>query len=234
MNFYVQTPPQRCKSETKIPVQKVRKTQKGHKKINPGVCRHTGSKNEAWLRGCFTTLYTKIKESQHLLQKSAQKDIKKARCVPDVNLRHQPFATRQNDGSVLLTSRLLYHTCALSSTKSSEFTTRNAKRYKKINPRAYVAIHVPRTKLGFRVDLLYYTPKLKKVNAFCKNRQTCGACKRLREAAGNGFATETGKARRQTRFLCRCAHKRDAFSSVPFVVLRGSLPSKRCFVCVLR
>ena len=52
--------------------------------------------------------------------------------------------------------------------------------------------------------MLHYTPKLKKVNTFCKNRQTCGACKRLREAAGNGFATETGKARRQTRFLCRC------------------------------
>lgn len=51
VHFYVQTPPQKCKSETKIPVQKVRKTQKEHKKINPGVCRHTGSKNEAWLRG---------------------------------------------------------------------------------------------------------------------------------------------------------------------------------------
>ena len=106
---------------------------------------------------------------------------------------------------------------------------------KKSTPqKVYVAILVPKSKLGFEVDLLHYTPKLKKVNAFCKNRQTCGACKRLREAAGNGFATETGKARRQTRFLCRCAHKRDAFSSVPFVVLRGSLPSKRCFVYVLR
>ena len=167
------------------------------------------------------------------MQKSSQKDIKKARCVPDVNLRHQPFATRQNDGSVLLTSRLLYHTCALSSTKSSEFTTRNAKRYKKINPRAYVAIHVPRTKLGFRVDLLHYTPKLKKVNAFCKNRQTCGACKHLREAAVNGFAAATGEARRQTRFLCRCRTQKGTLFQASLLLFCGEVcpPNVVLFVC---
>ena len=104
---------------------------------------------------------------------------------------------------------------------------------KKINPRAYVAIHVPRTKLGFRVDLLCYTPKLKKVNIFCENRQTCGACKRLREAAVNGFAAATGEARRQTRFLCRCRTQKGRFFKRPFCRFAGKSALQTLFcLCV--
>lgn len=134
---------------------------------------------------------------------------------------------------------------------------------KKSTPqKVYVAILVPKSKLGFEVDLLYYTPKLKKVNAFCKNRQTCGltsaAQRRNFVFAGKYDGTRSSlmtkySCEREIYGICKCRKskstvgqsappntffmsathtKRDAFSSVPFVVLRGRLPPNVVlFVC---